>query len=162
MAPNGSEVTVEDEGEKRTYQPNDAVQSGISRNTIAILARKQARLADGSMEDDVMHNDEIVTRARDEGCFVAEISVSYWMRKNDDEIAETFDGDDKITALVEDYSDDAWRIVAKQQRGLSGDYWFTWAWTFLPKSQSTVVRVEGVETVDEAWELRDSLHGNDW
>lgn len=151
-------VTVTDEAEVTNYSISEALDGGISANRLNVLASKQGQLEQGCLEDTVQHNPEVVSRARDEGCFVASISVSYWMRSNDDEIAETFDGNDRILALVEDYSDDAWRIVGKQQSGLSGDFWFTWAWTFVPKSQSTVVQMDGVDSEEAAWKLRDEIN----
>lgn len=154
-------VTVTDEAEVTNYSISEALDGGISANRLNVLASKQGQLETGCLKDTVQHNPEVVERARDEGCFVASISVSYWMRSNDDEIAETFDGNDRILALVENYSDDAWRIVGKQETTMRGrSSWFTWAWTFVPKSQSTVVQMKGVDSEEAAWELRDQINND--
>lgn len=147
-------IAVVDEGERTKYTPEEYVDEGGSPLTAKLLTYKNAALAEGQLGDEVQHNDHVVDRADEEDAVVARIEVPYWFRQKDDEVAETFDGDDRMTALVEDYSDKAWRIIAGEE-GIGGDFWFTWEWTFVPKSVARVTLPAGWSDPAEAKDLHD-------
>lgn len=147
-------VRVNDEGQAEDYTLTEYTDAGGSMTTAITLLRDAALAAEGALADDVRHNAGVVERAMEEDCSVVRIAVPFWFRQKDDEVAETFGSEDSIYALVEDYSDKAWRIIASRTTSM-GDRWYNYEWTFVPKSMSTVTSVVGFTDPEDA---REALH----
>lgn len=135
-------VKIHSEGEVEELTPDEADDAKLK----APLVRKMARL-DAYTEDElakaVKHNENVVRRAFEEDdVHVANFSVAYWLEKEDDEVGEMMENRSRVTGLVEDYSEDAWRVIATEVDAFGGDFWFSYEWTFMPKSASTVMWVE--------------------
>ena len=158
-SPESVYVEIADGGDVDHYSLSEYVHEGGSASALSVIAAKQAMLSDGTLVDEVQHNEHVVERAIDEGAFVARVSIPYWFVNKDDEVQDTFGAKhENVTCLVEDYSEKAWRVIA-QDAGAHGDSWFNWAWTFLPKSVVRVTHVEGVEDRDHYWDdLYDEIH----
>lgn len=151
-------VEVIDEGQSDKYGAEEAAERRVGDAVQAKrLVRKNAALEAGEYASGINQSEAIADRAREEDAFVAKIEVPFWFRDKDDEVAETFNGQDRITALVEDYSEKAWRIVASERHDVGGGMVLGWEWTFLPKSVATVVRVGGWSSPRESREFYDEL-----
>lgn len=147
-----------DEGESESMSIEEYIEEGGSPNFASIMVREQDLLESGQLIDEVQHNSNIVKRAIDEGAFFGKIRVPFWFRQDDEEVNEAFDGEDSMQGLIEDYSEKAWRIIAKKQTGLSGDRWYTWSWTFVPKSLSQVLRAEAPKGEKERLDIEEAIY----
>lgn len=143
-------IRVTDEGESRDLEIPAYCDEGGSPATARRLIQYGMMVSEGQLAGYAEHNADVVERAQEEDCFYARISVPFWFRQDDDEVAETFDGDDRINALVEDYSDSAWRIIASETNSGRAGVWFNYEWTFVPKSLATVTRAVGWTSADDA------------
>ena len=152
-----SKVIIESEGERMEMSVEEYVEETRRDAGTAILARNQGFIAEGVLSEKVRHNEKVVNRAmEEEGVRFARIRVPFWFRQQDEEVAETFEQDDEIYALVEDYSEKAWRIIASENSA-PGDIIFNYEWTFIPKSLATVTWVD-VRNIGEAEKIGREAH----
>lgn len=147
------QIEIEAEGDSHSFSPQEYADSDETLGSSARankLLRTQHLVESEELPEEVQHNPDVAERALEEGAFYARISVPFWFKKDDDEVYDTFGDDDAIYAMVEDYSDGAWRIIASETSSM-GDQWFNWEWTFVPKSLTTVTRatVSGEESYDD-------------
>lgn len=151
-------VEVTSEGQSEKYGAEEAAERRVGDATQARrLVRRNAALEAEEYASRLNDSERIAERARDEGAVVAKVEVPFWFRDKDEEVAETFNGQDRITALVEDYSEDAWRIIASERDDISGGKVLGWEWTFLPKSVATVITVGGWSSPRESREFYEEL-----
>lgn len=159
-------VSVTDEGQTTEYDVAEYAAEKRSHAGICLLADKQVALQQDELTERVQHNEGVVERAKEEDVFVARVELPGWFIFKDDELKEEF-GDDvghkgdtlRVTVLAEDYSEKAWRIIGREQSALAGDYWFTYAWNFVPKSVVRMTRVEGLTGDEDLLDLRDEARG---
>lgn len=145
------QIRVTDDGETDSYEPTEYGAEASYTRAVRLIRNGIAYEQDELREQDNLHNEDVLARAKEEDdSFYGTIRVPFWFRDDDEEVRETFDGDDRVTGVVEDYSEKAWRIIAvEDNHGRAGVYWH-YAWTFVPKSLGTVTRAVGWSGVEEA------------
>lgn len=142
-------------GETTTYTPAEYVEAGGSLAGVINMAIRQGILAEGLLAEDVVDNKRIVERATEEDVFVGRVDVPGWLVNDKDGLTRSTGSVHPgatitVDGLVEDYSEKAFRVVARED-DVHGDAVYHYAWAFLPKSQVTVTRVEGVEDREAGW-----------
>lgn len=146
---------IVDEGDKTTVEVGEWFSEHCgSHYLVNELLDQTAYLAEDMLVDAVDAQEGVVERALEEPVFVATVRIPGWFVNGDDELSEEHGsmhpGDHlEMTGLVEDYSDKAWRVIARkkdEQPGLIYDY----EWTFLPKSVVTLFRLIDVNSIEEA------------
>lgn len=157
------EIVRVHEGEREQFTTEEYAEEGGSLTMASLLASGQAKIEEDTLADEVRHNDYVVERALEEDdVYFAEIRIPGWFVIDDDDLSEEFDVGHpgatlEVRGLIEDYSDGAWRIIAKETDSMAGDQWFNYAWCFVPKSVSTLTFVP-VEGEEDAWEFKDEAH----
>lgn len=153
-------IAIIDEGEEYRISPREFVENRIGHpSTVRSILDQSAYLAEGILEDSANRSTKVVERALEEDVFPARVHIPGWFVNNNDELSEEYGpmhdgGTLKIEGLVENYSSDAWRIVAITDPEIPGNE-YEYEWTFVPKSQVTIVRwvdVTGLEDADKAGE----------
>jgi len=139
---------------REEFGVEEFVEHGGSAATVSLLAKDQALLTTGELPDYVNHNSETVERAMEEEVFVAEVKFLGWLVNDDPDNPERWQKahpGETVSGrfLVENYSDDAWRLIAEEAGGGLGT-WYNYRWTFIPKSKSRLTRVVGVESREES------------
>ena len=148
-------IRVYDEGEVSVRDIAKTVADReIGINTIRSLLDVQAYLDEGILEGAVDRQQGVVERSLEEDVFAGKVYVPGWFVNEDDELSEEYGsmhpgGTLEIEGLVEDYSEKAFRIVARKEPDIPGLV-YEYEWTFLPKSVVTLVRLTDVGSLDTA------------